>query len=410
MLWVASKLVAVVYLAAPLVAVALVVRDVRRAKSSGPAWRFVALVVWAAVLGVGLTVIYGLVAGARVTVGQAALTSYFALGLLLVLRAFAAGLDWALLRATRRLRRGRPGASVLATIVRTALLVCVGLPYVMAAVMTYRPKVMPRDDPQRQLGFAYESVTFRATDGTRVAGWWIPSQREGTGDRARRTVVVCHGLGASKSNQLVMARELMRGGWNVLAIDLRAHGESGGQLCTFGDRERLDVLAAVRWVRDERPGQAERIFGVGASMGAAALVAAAADPSPDGQHLDAIAVYGTYDDLRSLTRTASQRFPPPLGWLLRHLGLPMASVQTGVDLAAFVPAELVAQVWPRPVLVIHGVHDEVIDFEHGRRLYNAALQPKGNLWIDRADHNSVVNDEAAAKAVAEFFDGAASVI
>ena len=41
------------------------------------------------------------------------------------------------------------------------------------------------------------------------------------------------------------------------------------------------------------------IYGVGAIMAAAALIAAAADPSPEGQAIDAIAAYGTYYSLRA---------------------------------------------------------------------------------------------------------------
>jgi alpha-beta hydrolase superfamily lysophospholipase len=95
--------------------------------------------------------------------------------------------------------------------------------------------------------------------------------------------LLCHGLGSSKSNALPVAEHLLRAGYNVLAFDFRAHGESAGHVSTFGARERLEVLAAVEWLRRERPRQSERIFGVGASMGAAALVAAAADPSPEGK-------------------------------------------------------------------------------------------------------------------------------
>ena len=40
----------------------------------------------------------------------------------------------------------------------------------MATVLTYRPKVDLRDDPQKQLGFAYEPVEFTATDNTRLSG------------------------------------------------------------------------------------------------------------------------------------------------------------------------------------------------------------------------------------------------
>ncbi|MEO6525163.1 MAG: alpha/beta hydrolase [Gemmatimonadaceae bacterium] len=44
-----------------------------------------------------------------------------------------------------------------------------------------------------------------------------------------------------------------------------------------------------------------------------------------------------------------------------------------------------------PVLVIHGIQDEVIPVSHGRRLYEAANEPKQALWIEGAHHNDVMS-------------------
>jgi fermentation-respiration switch protein FrsA (DUF1100 family) len=209
---------------------------------------------------------------------------------------------------------------------------------------------------------------------------------------------------------LILARAYPPEGFNVLIFDFRAHGESGGQFTTFGDRERRDVLGAVRWVRAQHAGDAEKIYGVGASLGAAALIAAAADNSDEGRAIDALAVYGTYDNLSSLTRSIGQSyFFPPLRQLLIHVGLPLASLQTGADLAHFAPAELVPKLWPRPILIVHGRRDEIIRFDHGEALYDAAVQPKYNFWLKDGSHNDIVDSEAAAKIVVEFFKTAEPV-
>src|SRR5690606_3183417 len=123
---------------------------------------------------------------------------------------------------------------------------------------------------------------------------------------------------------------------NVLSFDFRAHGQSSGQLTTFGDLESLDVLAAVRWLRDNKPQQAEKIFGIGASMGAAALITAAADPSPEGRAIDAVVVFGTYARLDTLAaQIADQHFAWPLDALVRHISIPLADLQTGRRLRDF---------------------------------------------------------------------------
>ena len=179
-----------------------------------------------------------------------------------------AGLRW-----TLRLKDAPPGGwralrIVFLSIMRVCVLFAIALPYVIACTMVYRPKVLPMDNPQSQLGFNYQPVQFTTSDGMKIVGWWIPAQsppRGGwTSDWGKQTVIVCHGLASSKSNQLVMARRMPTDGFNVLAFDFRAHGESSGQLTTFGDLERRDVLAAVKWVQTTHPNESQRIFGVGA--------------------------------------------------------------------------------------------------------------------------------------------------
>src|SRR3954451_18112501 len=85
----------------------------------------------------------------RITLGQIALATYFACGMFLVLRLFDAGLEWSTRRAFGlhrddivRLRRTR---TLAATLLRVCLLFGIGLPYVMASVMIYRPRVAPTD-------------------------------------------------------------------------------------------------------------------------------------------------------------------------------------------------------------------------------------------------------------------------
>jgi fermentation-respiration switch protein FrsA (DUF1100 family) len=371
-------------------------------------------------LGAALNFAYAIVSGASVRFGQIPVTSYFLMALLLLLRGFNAAVEEGAVRLFRlrtRTTRARANAAVL---IRVLLLFGVGLPLVMASIMVYRPKVHLRDDPQQQLGVAFETVTFDSRDGITLEGWWIPAvDRFGRpASNVDETVLVCHGLGANKSNQLTLGAHFVQAGFNVLIFDFRAHGHSGGQLSSFGDLERRDVLAAVKWLKDQRPTAARRVYGVGASMGAAALIAAAAEDSDEARAIDAIAVYGTYDSLGELSRDiASDRFYPPMNWLVQYLAVPLASAHAGTNLTGFAPAGRIDHVAPRPVLIIHGRPrpgqndgDKIIPFPRGEALYDAASQPKYKLWIPGGDHNHIINDQGIGRMVAEFFRTAQAVL
>jgi alpha-beta hydrolase superfamily lysophospholipase len=234
-------------------------------------------------------------------------------------------------------------------------------------------------------------------------------------------------------------------GYNILAFDFRAHGESGGQLSSFGDRERFDVLGAVRWARANRPAESRRLFGLGVSMGGAALLAAAAEPTDDARAIDAVAVFSTYDNLSTLADDLTSRYMvAPVGWLARHVGVPLAGAHVGTDLAAFSPAAAADRLAPRPLMVVHGRSDHVIPFETGVRLFDRAPHPKVRMWAGElnaetreyvlranakygpargptgqptfnppqgptADHNNVLYDDDAVKAVRMFFEAGRSM-
>jgi uncharacterized protein len=369
--------------------------------------------VWTAaaglLLGAAVAVVYANAVQGRIEPAQVLLAGYFGTSLLLLLKGFDRALEWGLallvgLRPGDHAALSRSNRGQLVLVLRVVLLFAVGLPWVMAAVMTYRPRTSPADDPMTQLGLAFEPVRFESVDGVPLSGWWIPSQDRRGPTESDRTVVVCHGLGANKSNHLVLAGHFAPHGFNVLIFDMRAHGQSRGQVSGFGTREWQDVLGAVRWLQQARPEQARRIYGVGASMGSVALLAAAAQGGPESEAIDAIALYAPYDDLGMLAASVAELwFPTPLDWLVQYMAVPFASVHVGENLSRFRPADLVVQVWPRPVMVIHGQDDAVIPYVHGLRLFNSALQPKHRIWLD-GGHDEILHEEWTAEQVRWFFE------
>lgn len=396
------------YLVGPVAVLVAAALRARRLHRSSPLLSYLLTLLSAVLIATAIVLIYARATHGRWRWSQWGLAVYFAMGMLLLLK----GLDLLLKRWTRAWRAGASDADAWrrvwrrssAITCRVVVLFAVGLPYVMSAIMIYRPKVVPVEMPDRP----FEVVQFEASDGTDLVGWWIPASTPPDGGGplwGRRTMLICHGLASNKSNHLVVGEYALDHGYNLFIFDFRAHGESGGQLTTFGKRERLDVLAAVRWIRQNRADESRQLFGVGVSMGAAALIAAAADPSPEGQAIDAIVVYGTYANLGDLAHSISDsHFNWPLNWLVQYLAVPFGEVHTNEDLSAFAPAEYLPALWPRPVLVIHGLRDEIIPVTQGEALFNAAVPPRRSLWVERAGHNDLFRDDAVRNTVLNFLD------
>lgn len=356
-----------------------------------------------AVIGMSLAMIYAsYIAGSfrAISAGQLLLCAYAGIGLIALLRGFDAVLQYVLKLGCGWLGLKGRAAAPVALFVRVLVLVVFMLPFSMAATMTFRPKVVPAITPMTEFGVAFERVEFRAEDGTRIAGWWIAANPRSS--RRSETVLVVHGLGSGKADVLPMAGAMYGAGYNVLLFDLRAHGESGGHFTSFGVHERKDVEAAAGWVRANKAAEGERLLAVGASMGAAAMLAARDESgrSP----FDAMAVLGTYDDLGLLARTMIRtQFWGPIAHIAQWTGLPAASMHAGADLSAFRPAELAQGAWPAALMVGHSQRDEIIPYTAGARLYNAAFEPKRSLWVQELGHVQILSDAPTLAAVLRFF-------
>ena len=120
----------------------------------------------------------------------------------------------------------------------------------------------------------YQDVRLPSRDGgIEISGWWIP--RSGSG----KAIVMVHGRGENRTTEfydhfldLGAALNTFQGhGFNILMIDLRAHGLSGGANSEWGIAERHDVEGAVDWIKTQGF-QAASIGALGASLGATSCV------------------------------------------------------------------------------------------------------------------------------------------
>ncbi len=217
-------------------------------------------------------------------------------------------------------------------------------------------------------GLAPEPLRFPSPDGIPLDAWLLRSPT------ARASVVLVHGYGASKEFAYPVAAMLWPR-FHILALDLRAHGQSGGQVTSVGFTERQDVIAAV----DEAARRLDAPVGVlGISMGAVAALLAAADCP----RIAAVAADSPFATLRGvIARAACQRgYPGPITPLLAELTCRAIALQQRYPVRAADPIRVIGSISPRPVFLAHGGADELCTPDNTERLYAAAREPK-ELWI-----------------------------
>ena len=271
----------------------------------------------------------------------------------------------------------------------------------MTAAKLTRPKrrFKPEHNPgSRQMPF--EEVRFAARGGDAdLAGWFVPVAG------SKRALILVHGKDSNRSrfmeNSGAIAVELHRRAFSLLLIDLRGHGQSSDSPLSFGIKEHRDILGGFDYlVRRGFPAGAVGVLGQ--SMGAAStILAAAAEPGIAAAVSDC-----AYSDIgRVIDRQFSQStglpswFAPStrlFGWLI-----------VGVDPLSARPVQVVSQIAPRPLFLIHSGADALIPVGHAADLRLAAEHSR--LWvIEGAAHvRGIQTAEKAYQAeVGDFFDRA----
>jgi len=277
----------------------------------------------------------------------------------------------------------RPRLLLLLAIV-ALLVVWGGLPLVRAyALLRTQPggatPALPADLPAR-------AVSFRATDGVALSGWFVP------GAPISPSVVLVAGFKATRVSMLSYARFLHAAGYNVLLYDGRGLGQSGGRF-SAGSREVDDARGAVAYMMGQRDLRDQRCALLGVSLGAGvAIVAAARTPAvaatvADSAYPDQGLLVGRLDTLS----LGPLRLPlaPDGPWAVDRL--------LGAPLALFSPLHAVGRIAPRALLLIHSRDDAnpTTPLSGALALYHAAGQPV-QLWIaPRGGHAGALDTQPA---------------
>lgn len=223
--------------------------------------------------------------------------------------------------------------------------------------------------------FPVESVTFPSKSGATISGWLV------AGTTNKGVVILQHGVHSDKSSLVERAKLFSSAGYTVLMFDFQAHGESKGNVITFGFLESRDSQAAVEFVKSRFPGRPIGV--VGESLGAAA--AALAKPPLAVQALVLEIMYPTIED------ATKDRIEMRLGWPARFFSYLLTTqipFRAGCEVNDLRPLDAVAKI-TAPKLFLAGTLDRETKIGEARKIFENAAEPKMFVAFDGAHHQDL---------------------
>jgi len=130
------------------------------------------------------------------------------------------------------------------------------------------------DTMQSYPAVPYDSLKALNKEGIIISFWWMPQGKN------KGTVLLVHGFLMNKSHMLPRAKIYYDLGYNVILMDLRARGQSGGDTTTSGPEIKSDVIAVIDYYLNHQKGYGPLTL-VGYSHGGRAVVFAAEKKAAD---------------------------------------------------------------------------------------------------------------------------------
>ncbi len=263
-------------------------------------------------------------------------------------------------------RRAERPFTLVMLVMSILVVLAVGLVLVVLVVqavenwIVFRPPRYPQGfTPPERVGLRVEEVWLTAKDGVKLNAWFLPSPS------SRKVLLWLHGNGEYLGYGIGRLQVYSALGANILALDYRGYGKSGGspdEMGVYRDADAAyDHLVAGRNVRPED------IFIFGHSLGGAVAIDLASRRKCGG-----LIVESAFTTARDMARRIF-RIP-----LFVYLARSRYECQAKISQVG------------APVLLVHGTRDTVCPFSMGQRLFEAAPEPKIFLPVEGAGHNDVL--------------------
>lgn len=194
-----------------------------------------------------------------------------------------------------------------------------------------------------------------------------------------------------------------RRGYNVLFVDQRAHGLSGGRVMTFGIKERYDCLDWIQYA-NERFGVDTPILLMGVSMGASTVMLAAGLDLPP--NVKCVLEDSGFSSPAAIIRSVIRGMKLPVSLVypvVRLSGRLFAGIDIGAEDASCIEAVRNSKI---PIMFVHGEDDGFVPCPMGLQCYEACGAKKKLLTVPGANHglSHCIDKDRYEAMVEEFLD------
>ncbi len=227
------------------------------------------------------------------------------------------------------------------------------------------------------INLPHETIFLKTKDNINIAAWYIPAKIN-----THKAIIVLHGYPAEKGDVLP-ATMFLRDKYNLLYLDFRHFGQSGGRYTTIGKSEVLDLLSAVNYLHTKKHITDIGVWGF--SMGGAVAIMGAAQT----KLIKSIVVISPYAKLNWI---AEEYFKIPLlRYPLSKLISWWAYLFLDIDIDQISPAESIRQL-SIPVFLVYSKNDNVVPYRHGYLIQqNIPVNPYSKVKIfDDLEHGGIL--------------------
>lgn len=251
-------------------------------------------------------------------------------------------------------------------LIAIALSLSVLLGAVGCSSLLYYPTKVPYSNPEK-FKHKPDSIFFTSEDGVKLHGWYFRTKQR----PAKATFLFFHGNAQNLTSHFYSLYWAVDKGFDVFIFDYRGYGLSEGEPTPEGLVK--DGQAALKWIKENKDPQSKLIL-FGQSLGGAVSLKVACQKRDD---FDKIVVDSAFHSYRSIGRKVLTR--TWITWPFQWVGWLLLS-----DSEA--PKECIRDISPKPILVVHGTNDPIVEFEFGERVFELAGEPKEFWRIEGGGH------------------------